>query len=87
MGLFGGNKNTTDDIRNLNLKISNLHLSNLELSVERLHISFLQKERYMMGLVKADEYKEFLDTLFKKEVVILEKINAMNEAERIGMEG
>ena len=57
------------------------------MSVERLHISFLQKERYMMGLVKADEYKEFLDTLFKKEVETLEKLNAMNESERIDKEG
>lgn len=85
MGLFGGNNDNR--IRNLNLKISNLHLSNLELSVERLHISFLQKERYMMGLVKADEYKEFLDTLFKKEVETLEKLNAMNESKRIDKEG
>ena len=56
MGLFGGN----DDV-----KITYLETLNHELMA--IHMSFLNKERYMMGRLTADEYKAYLDAMYENK--------------------
>lgn len=48
MGLFGGNDYS-------------IYLQSLNANLISIHLTFLEKERYMMGLTTAEEYKKFLE--------------------------
>ena len=78
MGLFGGNNELIEN----RLKQCTLYLDNLETEVLTLHLSFLEKERYMMGLTTAEEYKKILEQMTNSKWNHLKLINQLHDEEK-----
>ena len=78
MGLFGGNNELIEN----RLKQCTLYLDNLDSELLTLHLSFLEKERYMMGLTTAEEYKKILEKMADSKWNRLELINHRHDEEK-----
>jgi len=78
MGLFGGNNELIEN----RLQQCTLYLDNLETELLTLHLSFLEKERYMMGLTTADDYKKILDQMTNSKWNRLKLINQLHDEEK-----
>jgi len=78
MGLFGGNNELIEN----RLKQCTLYLDNLETELLTLHLSFLEKEQYMMGLTTADEYKKTLEQMANSKWNLLKLINQRHNEEK-----
>lgn len=76
MGLFGGNNN---DRR---LKQCSIYLQTLNSELLTMHLTFLEKERYMMGLVTAEDYKKFLEGVSDSKWNHLKFINQLRDEEK-----
>lgn len=76
MGLFGGNYN---DRR---LEQCSIYLETLNNELLTLHLTFLEKERYMMGLTTAEDYKKFLEGVSNTKWNHLKFINRLRDEEK-----
>ena len=77
MGLFGGSNKLIEN----RLKQCTLYLDNLETELLTLHLSFLEKERYIMGLTTAEEYKKILEQMTNSKWNYLKLINQRHDEE------
>lgn len=78
MGLFGGDNKLIEN----RLKQCALYLDNLESELLTLHLSFLEKERYMMGFITAEEYKKILEQMTNSKWNRLKLINQSHDEEK-----
>lgn len=60
MGLFGGNDNVGK-----HFEINNSVLHSIDGNLISLQIMFLEKEKYIMGMTSAEEYKKWLSSIDK----------------------
>ena len=71
MGLFGGNDYS-------------IYLQSLNANLISVHLTFLEKERYMMGLTTAEEYKKFLEKVSNnkwRQLEVIASIYGINKKE------
>lgn len=61
MGLFGWN----DNVRKHFAINNNIRLQSIEGNLISLQIMFLEKEKYIMGMTSAEEYKKWLSSIDK----------------------
>lgn len=72
MGFFTGNLEATSE---MNFR----ELQNINLNLLSLRVMFLEKEKYMMGMTSAEDYKKWLTGIDKSTWDLLMKTSGGNQ--------